>query len=155
MMSPSLSTANGNMMSCLVGTGHNIWSGIYVVASTLGFILLFGILEVYYIKPFGVSAWWYRGLLFTLCMVAGVIFLGGIVVFFWNQWEKRSSCNEKWTVDGEQSKLGHRREPILHGEMSVTSLSSLQTTLYGCRPNFQGNEHSFLTLIRKDSQTST
>ncbi|EHA8589333.1 putative Ferric reduction oxidase 6 [Cocos nucifera] len=143
MMSPSLSTTNGSMMSSLVGTGNNIWSGIYVVASTLGFILLFGIVEVYYIKPFGISAWWYRGLLFTLCMVAGVIFIGGIVVYFWNQWEKRSSCNEKWTVDAEKSKLVHCGEPILHNEMSMTSLSSLQTTRYGCRPDFQDIFSSF------------
>ncbi|XP_026663849.2 ferric reduction oxidase 7, chloroplastic-like [Phoenix dactylifera] len=143
MMSPSLSTTNGSMMSCLVGTGNNIWSGIYVVASTLGFILLFGIVEVYYIKPFGVSAWWYRGLLFTLCMVAGVIFLGGIVVYFWNQWEKCSSRNEKWTVDAAKGNLGHCREPSLHGEMSMTSLSSLQTTRYGCRPDFQDIFSSF------------
>lgn len=143
MMSPSLSTTNGKTMSSLVGTGHNIWSGIYVVVSTLGFILFYGMVEVYYIKPFGVYAWWYRGLLLTLCMVAGVVFLGGIVVYFWNQWEKRRSCDEKWTIDAEKSNLVQHREPIPTSDIGQTSLSNFQTTRYACRPNFQDIFSSF------------
>lgn len=127
-------------MSCLVGTGNTFCSAIYYAVSTLGFILLFGLVEKYYIGPFGIYAWWYRGLLFTLCMVAGAVVFGGIVLFLWNHWEKNSG-NAKWIERDENKSVLHNEESTLHNEegtlhnVNFTSMLSLQ---YGCRPDFHG-----------------
>lgn len=129
-------------MSSLVGTGHNIWSGIYVILSMIGFIILFGLMELFYIRPFGISSWWYLGLLFIICMVASVVVFGGLVVLLWNQWEKRSLDNEKIGANYEKNDLIHDNDPT--GE----SLASLISTQYGCRPNFKGNTH-FILLVDK------
>ncbi|XP_020571375.1 ferric reduction oxidase 6-like [Phalaenopsis equestris] len=123
-------------MSCLVGTGHKIWAGIYVFVSTIGFIIFYGLLELYYIKPHQVFSWWYKGLMFTLCMVASVVTLGAIVIFFWNKWEQKSSSNESGMGRDEE------KESLLNHNVFVTddekeNLTSVQTITYGSRPNFR------------------
>ncbi|ONK57799.1 uncharacterized protein A4U43_C09F4210 [Asparagus officinalis] len=128
------SVMNGNSMSCLVGTGNNVWSGIYFTVSTLGFIALFGLMEVYYIQPYKITAWWYKGLLFIISMVMGVIILGGVTIFFWNKWERRNSSYEKGTVDDEKSSLL---------KANRANLASSQTIRYGCRPDFADIFNSF------------
>lgn len=133
---PSLSVINGNSMSCLVGTGNNVWSGIYFAASTLGFIASFALLEVYYITPFKVTTWWYKGLLFTICMVFSVVVLGGLVIFFWHRWEKRCSSNEKWTVGEKISSVPY--SGTVFDEPKKANLASFQTIQYGHRPDFEG-----------------
>ncbi|OAY64928.1 Ferric reduction oxidase 7, chloroplastic [Ananas comosus] len=134
----SICVKNGSCMSSLVGTGNNFWAGTYVILSTLGFIVLFGLVEVYYIKRFGIFAWWYRGLLFTLCMIAGVVFVGGIVVFLWHRSEKRNSSYENLAVDdNKKSNISMCKEATLVDETSKVNLASFQTTRYGCRPDFQ------------------
>lgn len=137
-------------MSSLVGTGNNFWAGTYVVLSTLGFVALFGLVEVYYIKRFGIIAWWYRGLLFTLCMIAGVVFVGGIVVFLWHRSEKRNSSYENLAVDdNKKSNLSMCKEATLVDETSKANLASFQTTRYGCRPDFQGKVHGRITMLKR------
>ncbi|XP_073014051.1 ferric reduction oxidase 7, chloroplastic [Typha latifolia] len=142
MKSPSIFITNGSSMSCLVGTGNNIWAGIYVVVSTLGFIILFGMVEVYYIQHFNIYAWWYRGLLFILCMVAGVVVFGGIVVFLWHKLENRSSSYEECPFDDEKSS-GRRKEQTADNETTKTDLASFQTIQYGYRPDFRAIFDSF------------
>ncbi|CAM8904071.1 unnamed protein product [Rhodiola kirilowii] len=56
--------SRGHAISGLVGTGDNVWSGLYIISSIVGFIVLLGLLDVYYINPFHVTTWWYKGLLF-------------------------------------------------------------------------------------------
>ena len=138
MNSVPISLINGKSMSCLAGTGDNVWSGLYFAVSTLGFIAFYGLLEVYYIKPFKVTAWWYKGLLFTVCMVTSVVILGGIVIFFWHKWEKRCSSYEKSIADNEKSSLMQYNGPVLD-KASEANLASHQTIRYGCRPDFEGN----------------
>ena len=74
-------------MSVLVGTGDNFWSGLYVISSTVGFVILLALLYVYYIAPFHIETWWYKGLLYLICMVASVVIFGGSVVAMWHIWE--------------------------------------------------------------------
>ncbi|XP_058723654.1 ferric reduction oxidase 7, chloroplastic-like [Vicia villosa] len=61
-----------------------VGTGLYVISSTLGFVILLALLNIYYINPFGVYQWWYKGLLFAVIMVASVVIFGGIVVGFWH-----------------------------------------------------------------------
>lgn len=133
--SSSLITTSGSRMSCLVGTGNNIWSGIYFAVSTFGFVLLYGLVEAYYIVPSAISAWWYRGLLFTICMVTSVVILGGSVLFFWHLWEKHSS-SARSTEDDE-------KERTLRNETTTANFASMLTTQYGRRPDFHGLFGSF------------
>lgn len=124
-------------MSCLVGTGNNLFAGLYVVISTLGFIALFGVVQVYYIEKFGIYQWWYRGLLFTASMVAGVVFFGGIVIILWHFFEERRAKMENW--GGGDETTNDVVEPVLNCEIGQRDLASAQTVHYGRRPNFEGN----------------
>ena len=81
-------------MSVLVGTGDNFWSGLYVISSTVGLVILVALLNIYYVKPYGVYKWWYKGLLFVICMVASVVIFGGLVVGLWHIWEEKSFTRE-------------------------------------------------------------
>ncbi|XP_078173060.1 ferric reduction oxidase 6-like isoform X2 [Carex rostrata] len=132
---PSIFMKNGSRMSCLVGTGNNLFAGLYVVISTLGFIALFGIVQVYYIEKFGIYQWWYRGLLFTASMVAGVVFFGGIVIILWHFFEERRAKMENW--GGGDETTDDVVEPVLNCEMGQRDLASVQTVHYGRRPNFE------------------
>ncbi|KAJ4761795.1 ferric reduction oxidase 7 [Rhynchospora pubera] len=132
---PSIFMKHGSHMSSLVGTGNNLFGGLYVVLSTLGFIVLFGFVQVYYIEKFGIYQWWYRGLLYTACMVAGVVFFGGVVIILWHFFEERREKHEKLGASNENS--NDVAEPVLNCEMGQTGLASVQTVNYGCRPNFE------------------
>jgi ferric-chelate reductase len=89
-------------MSVLVGTGKNniIFYGLYVISSTLGFLILSGLLHILYSNPFAIASWWYTGLLLVICMLASVFLFGGLVVgilhlHFWGQnatKEEREDC---------------------------------------------------------------
>lgn len=130
-----LSVSKGCAMSVLVGTGNKIWSGVYVISSTLGFILCLGLLDIYYINPYGVSFWWYKGLLFLGCMAVGVVVFGGIVIGLWYAWEKRTSDYESKTIRD----VVQQNEAMAHKDSSPVSLSGASSTvMYGRRPDFEG-----------------
>ena len=129
-------------MSCLVGTGNNMWSGMYVVVSTLGLVAIYSLLQAYYIKPFHVSTWWYLGLLFMLSMVAAVVILGGIVVLLWHWAEKRNlKHDESVKMDNERIDLSVSSDAKAHSKTEESNLVNLIATRYGCRPDFQGNDN--------------
>lgn len=133
---------NCTTMSGLVGTGDNFWAAMYFLASTLGFLLAYALVQVYYVKPHNVVAWWYLGLLFILCMVAGVALPGGLVVLLWHLSEKQRQEDDKWDAAGSQSPRAEQASPAEGGgDHAVPSvgLAALRTTRYGCRPDFQGN----------------
>ncbi|XP_010657892.1 ferric reduction oxidase 7, chloroplastic isoform X2 [Vitis vinifera] len=129
---------SGRGLSVLVGTGNNIWSGIYVILPVLGFVLFMDLLNIYYINPFGINSWWYKGLLFVLCMVASVVIFGGAVVGFWHLWERRISESEE--LEDNQMKIGmvqHINGSMEDKESSQESLAGTSTIQYGCRPDFK------------------
>lgn len=125
-------------MSVLVGTGDIIWSGLYVISSTVGFVVLLGLLNVFYINPFGVRKWWYKGLLFVACMVASVVIFGGMVVGLWHIWERQNhakdTSNNTYTKAEENEQNG-TAEPK-DSRQEHASISTV--TRYGIRPNFKG-----------------
>lgn len=130
--------SNGNGMSVLVGTGNNIWSGLYVISSTVGFIILVALLNVFYVNPFGVTAWWYKGLLFTLCMVAGVVIFGGPVIGLWHIWELRTSAAEEFKPNKKLVEDANNNETMDHKDLSAKTQTDSTTILYGTRPDFKG-----------------
>ncbi|KAL5675876.1 hypothetical protein ACJX0J_012007, partial [Zea mays] len=138
---PGMFVKNGTAMSGLVGTGDNFWAAMYFLASTLGFLLAYALVQVYYVKPHNVVAWWYLGLLFMLCMVAGVALPGGLVVLLWHLSEKQRLEDDKW--DASQSPRAEQTGPLAAAgggdddAAPSVSLAALRTTRYGCRPNFE------------------
>lgn len=126
-------------MSGLVGTANNIWSGIYIFSSTIGFIILFGLMEALYVTPFDVKCWWFKGLLFVICMIVSVVVFGGVVVFLWNQWERRASNREKYANGHEISDIAQYDDPKMQNNASESRIARMNSTHYGCRPNFPGN----------------
>ncbi|KAL2341483.1 hypothetical protein Fmac_009423 [Flemingia macrophylla] len=122
-------------MSVLVGTGHKFWSGLYVISSTIGFVILLVLLYIYYINPFNIYQWWYKGLLFVICMVASVVIFGGFVVALWHIWEKQSSMkgiSNNIKVDKIQ-----QNGSLAHKDPSQDSLAKSTVMRYGSRPDFK------------------
>ncbi|KAL4026419.1 hypothetical protein IC575_014849 [Cucumis melo] len=131
--------SKGSNMSVLVGTGDNVWSGLYVIFSTLGLVILVGLMDFFYINPFHIIKWWYKGLLFLLCMVASVVLFGGLVVALWSLWEqyissKRTSDhnNDIENVDQESPKHSFAQK-----DLNSNALATSTTIEYGLRPNFE------------------
>uniref|UniRef100_A0A7C9EE32 Ferric-chelate reductase (NADH) n=1 Tax=Opuntia streptacantha TaxID=393608 RepID=A0A7C9EE32_OPUST len=126
-------TVNRSTISSLVGTGDNIWAGIYVIASTIGFVIFLALLDVFYINPKGINIWWYKGFLLVLCMVAGVVIFGGAVVALWHLWERRMLASEKHYCNSNGNKVFDEAAPMHSSEF----LLNLSTFRYGCRPDFK------------------
>ncbi|MED6133189.1 hypothetical protein PIB30_026260 [Stylosanthes scabra] len=125
-------------MSVLVGTGDNFWSGLYVIASTVGFVISLALLYMFYINPYGVYQWWYKGLLFVICMVASVVIFGGSVVAMWHVFEQRSSVKEN---SNHSEKVDHKIEQngsVAHkSSIQDSSVAKSIVTRYGSRPDFK------------------
>lgn len=124
--------SRGCGMSVLVGTGHNVWSGIYIISSTAGFVILMSLLDLYYVNPYKISTWWYKGLLFIACMTASVLFFGGMVVGLWHLWGRSSSGD----MLQDDIKVQHNKL-VNHESSSLEQLASSNTIHYGLRPDFR------------------
>ncbi|CAN0910142.1 Ferric reduction oxidase 7, chloroplastic [Linum grandiflorum] len=128
----------GNDMSVLVGTGDNVWSGLYVLSSTLGFVLLLAMVDAYYINPYGITSWWYKGLLLVACMVGSVVVFGGVVVALWHLWGRKASTlaqdeETKTKVDEGLPNSTPNGTRIVEDFLASSSTS----TNYGSRPDFK------------------
>ncbi|XP_047341427.1 ferric reduction oxidase 7, chloroplastic-like [Impatiens glandulifera] len=137
--SPIFFTPSKQGISSLVGTGNMVWSGAYVVVSIVGLIATVALLDEYYINPFGIQCWWYKGLLFVACMVASVIVFGGGVVGLWHVWDVKNSEREAKKHDVQKhanSMIIDSR--VLEEETVGDSMSSLNNIHYGRRPDFKG-----------------
>jgi len=124
-------------MSVLVGTGDNFWSGLYVISSTVGFVTLLALLYGYYITPFHIDIWWYKGLLYVICMVASVVIFGGSVVVLWHNWEKKSQLKDKSNNVKVDDKI-HQNGSLAPKDLSQVSIEKSTIISYGSRPDFKG-----------------
>ncbi|KAI4385583.1 hypothetical protein MLD38_003591 [Melastoma candidum] len=123
-------------ISPLVGTGNKIWAGIYVIVPSLGFAISLALLDVFYMNPYSVTAWWYRGLLFLGCMVASVVIFGGLVIGMWHLWEKTSIEDEEMEDDTSVGLIpGY---DVLQNESDGGNAAEHTTVYYGQRPDFKG-----------------
>jgi hypothetical protein len=125
-------------MSILVGTGHNIWSGLYFISSMAGFVILMGLLDIFYINPFNISTWWYKGLLFVACMVASVFIFGGFVVGLWHIWDRRISAKEQCEDNRLKVDKAEHTETVAHNDSDQESIANITSIRYGARPDFNG-----------------
>lgn len=130
-------TLTRSTISGLVGTGDNIWAGIYVIASTIGFVIFLTLSDVFYINPKGIKIWWYKGFLLLLCMVAGVVVFGGAVVAFWHMWERRLLAFEKSDYNTKHTNKVYDEVAPVDQKDSSEFLSHSSNVQYGCRPDFQ------------------
>ncbi|RWR78655.1 ferric reduction oxidase 7, chloroplastic-like protein [Cinnamomum micranthum f. kanehirae] len=137
MQHPKLHDANDKCISSLVATGNNIWSGVYVILPTVGFITLLTLLKAFYIKPYNITTWWFQGLLFLICMVTSVIVFGGVVVFLWRRWERKFLGYEKCMDGIDKSVQSQSNAPKSEIKTCQTTLLSSIAKKYGCRPNIQ------------------
>ncbi|XP_017984947.1 PREDICTED: ferric reduction oxidase 7, chloroplastic [Theobroma cacao] len=129
---------SGCNMSILVGTGNNIWSGLYVIISTVGFVISVALLRIFYINPYQVSTWWYQGFLFIACMVASVIIFGGLVISLWHLWDKKVSArDEHEDNDRTKVKSAQSNETVATKDLRQKNLENFTTIQYGSRPDFQ------------------
>ncbi|KAJ9550717.1 hypothetical protein OSB04_014762 [Centaurea solstitialis] len=120
-------------MSRLVGTGNIIWSGTYVMVSTIGFLVSLTLVNVFYINPYDISYQWYKGLLLLICMVASVVVFGGLVIGLWHFWGTKSSEKENLR-DEKKTDSVPCNESTTHKNLSEESFA--KTIVYGQRPDF-------------------
>lgn len=125
-------------ISSLVGTGNIIWSGTYVIVSTIGLVLSVGLLELCYINPFGITYWWYKGILFVVCMVASPIIFGGIVIGLWHLWERKTSAKELDEDDGPKIGIMQDNGTRAQKKSSEEHAATSNSVRYGGRPEFKG-----------------
>ncbi|KAL0012952.1 hypothetical protein SO802_000021 [Lithocarpus litseifolius] len=128
--------SNSCSMSVLVGTGNNMWPGLYVISSTLGFVILLYLLDTFYINPYDISPWWYTGLLFVICMLASVFIFGGVMVGLWHLWERRNAAREACKDDRIMVEKMQHNEIVAHNDSCQQKLASSINTYYGSRPDF-------------------
>ncbi|GMN59479.1 hypothetical protein TIFTF001_028563 [Ficus carica] len=133
---PAFPMFKGRSMSGLVGTGHKVWSGLYIISSTLGLIILMALLEIFYINPYGITTWWYKGLLLIACMTVSIVVFGGAVVGFWHLWETRMSERDGYEDDTIKVDTTQHNETLTEkGFLGVTTSST--RIKYGARPDFK------------------
>lgn len=125
-------------MSVLVGTGHKVWSGLYIISSTVGLIILVGLLDIFYVNPYSVSSWWYKGLLFMACMAASIIIFGGFVIGLWHLWEKRTSAEEECEEGMLNVDEAQHDETVTQKNLHLENSAKFTTIQYGSRPEFAG-----------------
>lgn len=124
-------------MSGLVGTGNIVWSGLYVVVSTIGLVITTASLNIFYVNPFNVYYWWYKGLLLIGCMAASILIFGGLVIALWHLWERKTSSKEEPEDDTKKVDiLQHQNEASL--PKSFGEARFVNNIRYGQRPDFQG-----------------
>nr|XP_043620548.1 ferric reduction oxidase 7, chloroplastic-like [Erigeron canadensis] len=124
---------SGGMCS-LVGTGSIGWSGAYMVVSTIGLVVLVALLDIFYINPYNITHWAYKGILFITCMAASVVLFGGFVIVLWHLWDTKTSAGkntdaEKTISDLQQDKFSAYKNP--------STERFLHTIKYGQRPNLK------------------
>ncbi|XP_019241297.1 PREDICTED: ferric reduction oxidase 7, chloroplastic-like [Nicotiana attenuata] len=122
-------------MSSLVGTGNVVWSGLYVIVSTIGLVITVALLDIFYINPFNVTYWWYKGLLLIGCMAASVVVFGGLMIALWHLWERKTSLKEEPEDNTKKADILQQNEASLH--KNVEEARSVNTIRYGERPDFQ------------------
>lgn len=122
-------------MSVLVGTGNIVWSGMYLVVSTIGLVVLVGLLNYFYINPYQITHWSYKGLLLLACMIASVVVFGGLTIGLWHLWEGRTSAEEE-ANDTEKIGLVQGNAPFMRKKSGQQHY--INTIQYGQRPDFGG-----------------
>lgn len=125
-------------MSGLVGTGHKVWSGLYLFSSTVGFIILMVLLQVFYISPYQISTWWYKGFLLIACMAVSILIFGGAVIGLWHLWETRIVEREGYDDDGITVDKTNHNENLTPKDSSLKHPSKSTLVKYGVRPEFKG-----------------
>lgn len=128
-------------MSNLVGTGsgNNIWAGIYMISSIIGFVVTMALTKLYYIDRNESTSWWSRGLSVILCMLLGTTIFGSLAVLLWNSRENKISKYQRKTDHNEESKetfqiYSHQKLVAAEGLEKLVNSSNTQ---YGHRPNFK------------------
>ncbi|MCD9560932.1 hypothetical protein HAX54_019795 [Datura stramonium] len=137
-MHPSISPGfKGCRMSGLVGTGNVVWSGLYVIASTIGLVITVALVHIFYINPFNVSYWWLLGLVMFGCMCGSVVIFGGLMIALWHLWESKTSSKEE--PEDATKKVGtlqqQQNEASLHKNFGEARY--VNSIRYGQRPDFQ------------------
>lgn len=136
----------GCRMSVLVGTGNDMWCGLYVVSCTVGFVILVSLVDILYINPYGISTWWYKGLLFVACMMASVITFGGVVIGLWHLWGCKDDDDDEGSSSSSSSSSSRAHDysdddHLLHEKKNSSNPEnddeSSTSILYGRRPDFE------------------
>ncbi|WCJ41922.1 ferric reduction oxidase 6 [Euphorbia peplus] len=125
-----LHSSKGNRISVLVGTGNIMWSGAYVIISTIGLAVSLALFDVLYMNPHQIVSI-YKGFVVLGCSVAAVLIFGGCVILLWHLLETENLENEQ--------ESNNESDPNSYDSNHRTASTSSTTTVieYGSRPNFK------------------
>lgn len=141
--------ASAQPMSVVSGAGSNLWISACFLASLLGYIIVYLLINHFLVQPFepaatadgnseGVSLW-VKGLFSVVSMVLGVVIFGGFVVSMWSflgRLDRRVSVG-----DEENAHLLSSSESDGTGcgsESGADRLLHPSNTHFGHRPNLRG-----------------
>lgn len=96
------------------------------------------LLQVFYINPYGIYKWWYKGLLLMACMALSILIFGGAVVCLWHLWETRIAEREGYEDGAMNADQAQHNENVTPRDSFLKNPSSSTLTKYGERPDFKG-----------------
>lgn len=134
--------ASKRPMSILVGTSSNLWVGMGLLASMLGYWFLENLVvysyEGFYHHSYNTLPLWARGLFDIMSIILGVVCFGGSVIALWSIWYQFS----KQKTEGDSKST----QPLLDADEDITTVANEcgdqlihpSNTQFGHRPDLKG-----------------
>jgi hypothetical protein len=134
--------ASKRPMSILVGTSSNLWVGMGLIASMLGYWFLENLVvysyEGFYHHSYNTLPLWARGLFDIMSIILGVVCFGGSVIALWSIWYQFS----KQKTEGDSKST----QPLLDADEDITTVANEcgdqlvhpSNTQFGHRPDLKG-----------------
>ncbi|KAH9556525.1 hypothetical protein CY35_07G033500 [Sphagnum magellanicum] len=133
--------ASKRPMSILVGTSSNLWVGMGLIASMLGYLFLENLVvysyEGFYHHSYNTLPLWARGLFDIMSIILGVVCFGGSVIALWSIWYQFS----KQKTEGDSKST----QPLLDADEDITTVANEcgnqlvhpSNTQFGHRPDLK------------------
>lgn len=137
--------ASETCMPGLTPASSNLWTGVVIASSVVGYLVLEGIANAFYVWPADqgsnkVVRWWVKGLIALTSLVLGVVLFGGCAILVWyfvSLRPAKKGCNDCDIPERGESKFSSKvEEQCSNGRGGLTQLANFH---YGSRPELQGS----------------
>ncbi|KAG0572057.1 hypothetical protein KC19_VG064700 [Ceratodon purpureus] len=151
--------ASKHPMSIVAGAGNNMWITACFLASLLGYIIVYLLINLFIVQPFeqgsvkdgnssGSIPRWITGLFSVISMILGVVICGGSVVSLWN-FLGRLHQNTSGAVEENVHLLSTSdNDGTAFTDECADRLLDPSNTYFGHRPNLRGMREVFLNYLR-------
>jgi len=135
-------------MSMVSGAGSNLWITACFLASLLGYIIVYLVINHIIVQPFeqvgdgnpseGISLW-VKGLFNVISMVLGVVAFGGFVASLWNFLGRLHQPTSGVAEENTHLLSTSDNDGTVDANESADRLVHPSNTYFGHRPNLRGN----------------